>query len=148
MEELSPQDVEVLKLVQQGGTNAEIAERLCLAVPTVESHVAALVRKLEVPDRRALTTMQQPGSKRDRDVETVGTQQSELPTGVVTFVFTDVEGSSQLWEDHPEEMTQALADHDRLIAEAVESGHGWLLKSRGEGDSSVSAFVKATDAVR
>jgi class 3 adenylate cyclase len=148
MEELSPQEVEVLELVQQGGSNAEIAERLCLAVPTVESHVAALVRKLEVPDQQALTNMQQPDSKKEMDVETVGTQQRELPTGVVTFVFTDVEGSSQLWEDHPEEMTQALADHDRLIADAVEVGQGWLLKSRGEGDSSVSVFVKATDAVR
>src|SRR5580704_2370047 len=88
------------------------------------------------------------GPDGDGYVQISGTQHKELPTGVVTFVFTDVEGSTQLWEEHPEEMTLALTDHDRLIADAVDAGQGWLLKSRGEGDSSVSVFAKATDAVR
>ena len=38
-----------------------------------------------------------------------------LPTGTVTFLFTDVEGSTRLWERHPEQMQRALAEHDALI---------------------------------
>ena len=38
-----------------------------------------------------------------------------LPTGTVTFLFTDLEGSTRLWEDYPETMKEALARHDALI---------------------------------
>jgi class 3 adenylate cyclase len=46
---------------------------------------------------------------------------AELPTGTVTFLFTDLEGSTRLWEQHPEAMREALARHDELLREAVES---------------------------
>ncbi|MEV0150759.1 MULTISPECIES: LuxR C-terminal-related transcriptional regulator [unclassified Nonomuraea] len=52
--EISPREAEVLELVGAHLSNAEIAARLCLSVRTVESHVSSLLRKLEVPDRRAL----------------------------------------------------------------------------------------------
>jgi len=39
------------------------------------------------------------------------------PSGTVTFLFTDIEGSTQLWEERPEEMRVALGDHDNLPAE-------------------------------
>ena len=39
-----------------------------------------------------------------------------LPTGTVTFLFTDIEGSTRLWEQHPEAMDKALARHDALLA--------------------------------
>lgn len=52
--EISPREAEVLELVGAHLSNAEIAARLCISVRTVESHVSALLRKLEVPDRRAL----------------------------------------------------------------------------------------------
>jgi class 3 adenylate cyclase len=71
----------------------------------------------------------------------------ELPEGVVTFLLTDIEGSTPLWETHTAAMTTALARHEALIAEAVASHGGELLKSRGEGDSTLSVFVRATDAV-
>ena len=43
-----------------------------------------------------------------------------LPTGTVTFLFTDVEGSTRLWERHPEQMQTALARHDQLIESLVD----------------------------
>ena len=48
---------------------------------------------------------------------------ASLPTGIVTFLFTDIEGSTQLWEREPERMQAALAVHDRLLRQAIE-GHG------------------------
>ena len=70
-----------------------------------------------------------------------------LPTGILTFCFTDVEGSSELWERQSDAMARALVWHDRLVANTIESHGGHLILSMGEGDSTVSVFAKATDAV-
>jgi class 3 adenylate cyclase len=70
-----------------------------------------------------------------------------LPEGIVTFLLTDIEGSTPLWETHRAAMSTALARHEALIAEVVASHGGRLIKSRGEGDSTLSVFVRATDAV-
>ncbi len=72
---------------------------------------------------------------------------AQLPTGVVTFLLTDIEGSSGLWEADAEAMAAALELHDELIAAAVGSHAGWLLKAKGEGDSTLSVFRRASDAV-
>ena len=45
---------------------------------------------------------------------------SELPTGTVTFLFTDIEGSTCLWQEHPEAMRAASARHDELVRTAIE----------------------------
>ena len=70
-----------------------------------------------------------------------------LPTGVVTFCFSDIEGSTALWEAHPEAMAEALVRHDELIADAVQARGGSLIDSMGEGDSTVSVFTSAPHAV-
>lgn len=74
--------------------------------------------------------------------------QSTLPTGVTTFLLTDVVGSTALWEANPAAMSVALVRHDALLIEAVEQAGGRLIKSMGEGDSTVSVFVRADDGVR
>jgi class 3 adenylate cyclase len=71
-----------------------------------------------------------------------------LPTGVVSFVLTDVVGSTELWERAPEAMAAALARHDEIVRAAVDATGGTVLKARGEGDSTFSVFARATDAVR
>ena len=48
---------------------------------------------------------------------------AERPTGTVMFLFTDVEGSTRLWEEHPAEMRAALERHDVILRSAIE-GHG------------------------
>src|SRR5215204_4950370 len=70
-----------------------------------------------------------------------------LPTGVVTICCSDIEGSTALWESHLEAMAEALVRHDALIAGAVEARGGRLIKSMGEGDSTVSVFDSAPAAV-
>jgi class 3 adenylate cyclase len=70
-----------------------------------------------------------------------------LPTGVLTFCFTDVEGSSELWERQPEAMARNLVWHERLVASTIEVHRGHLIRSMGEGDSTVSVFASAADAV-
>lgn len=65
----------------------------------------------------------------------------------LTFVFTDVEGSTRLWQDAPDSMSAALPRHDELIATTVEAAGGTLVKSGARGDSALAAFERATDAL-
>ena len=68
-----------------------------------------------------------------------------LPTGTVTFLFTDVEGSTRLWERGPEAMSKALAHHDELLREGVEARGGFVFKT--VGDAFYAAFSTAAEAV-
>ncbi len=70
-----------------------------------------------------------------------------LPDGVVTFLLTDIERSTELWDSQPIDMANALLRHENIISEVVASHDGHFLKSRGEGDATLSVFTKATDAV-
>jgi predicted ATPase/class 3 adenylate cyclase len=69
-----------------------------------------------------------------------------LPSGTITFLFTDIEGSTQLWEKHPNEMKSALALHDSILRESIEFNHGVFIKTTGDGIHAV--FEKAIDAVQ
>jgi predicted ATPase/class 3 adenylate cyclase len=57
----------------------------------------------------------------------------DLPTGTVTFLFTDIEGSTRLWEEHPDEMRRALARHDALLTDAIGMHGGSVVKTTGDG---------------
>jgi predicted ATPase/class 3 adenylate cyclase/DNA-binding CsgD family transcriptional regulator len=72
---------------------------------------------------------------------------SELPTGTVTLLLADVEGSARLWETQPDEMTAAVARLDRTVADIVTANGGVRPVEQGEGDSFVVAFARASDAV-
>src|SRR6478735_5838953 len=71
---------------------------------------------------------------------------SEWPSGTVTFVFTDLEDSTRLWDEHPDEMRTALARHDAILHDAVAAHDGMVVKSTGDGAYAV--FGNAGDAVR
>jgi hypothetical protein len=70
---------------------------------------------------------------------------TSLPTGTVTFLFTDIEGSVNLWEEHPAAMRAALARHDDLLRHAIESHGGHVFKT--VGDAFYAAFTTAPDAI-
>ena len=68
-----------------------------------------------------------------------------LPTGTVTFLFTDIEGSTRLWETQHATMVQALAHHDAILREAIESNDGHLVKTTGDG--ALAVFAIAANAI-
>ena len=72
---------------------------------------------------------------------------SELPTGTVTLLLADIEGSTQLWEAQPQEMQKAVARLDRALAQIVAAHGGVRPVEQGEGDSLVVAFNRGSDAV-
>ena len=69
----------------------------------------------------------------------------DLPIGSVTFLFTDIESSSCLWEQHPMTMGKAIARHDELLQAAVVKNRGHVVKMRGDGLHAV--FASVHDAV-
>jgi predicted ATPase/class 3 adenylate cyclase len=66
-------------------------------------------------------------------------------TRTLAFLFTDVEGSTRLWERVPAAMRVALADHDRILAQAVAAARGQVVKTTGDGI--MAAFETAGDGV-
>ncbi len=70
---------------------------------------------------------------------------AELPSGTVTFLFTDIEGSTRLWEQSPAAMAPALARHDALMREAIESRGGHIFTT--VGDAFCAAFATAPEAI-
>src|SRR6202789_316470 len=70
-----------------------------------------------------------------------------LPTGTVTLLLADVEGSTRLWETQPKEMTAAIAQLNQTVSEIIASRDGGRPVEQGEGDSFVAAFARAADAV-
>ena len=70
---------------------------------------------------------------------------NELPTGTVTFLFTDLAVSTRLWEQEPGAMRAALARHDFIVREAVAKHDGEVVK--GTGDGAHAVFATAGGAV-
>ena len=70
---------------------------------------------------------------------------TSIPTGTVTFLFTDIEGSTRMWEAHPRAMQAAVARHDALLREAIEQHGGYVFKT--VGDAFCAAFPTAPQAL-
>ncbi len=70
-----------------------------------------------------------------------------LPTGTVTLLLADVEGSTRLWETQPDEMTAAMARLNQTVSQTIAAHDGVRPVEQGEGDSFVAAFARASDAV-
>src|SRR5450755_3557724 len=76
-----------------------------------------------------------------------------LPSGTVTFLFTDIEGSTRLIQQHPEAMKGALARHHALLQDAIGTHHGHVFQVLGDGFCSAfedagNALAAALDAQR
>jgi predicted ATPase/class 3 adenylate cyclase len=63
----------------------------------------------------------------------------------VTFLFTDIEGATRLWDEHPDAMRSALARHDELLRSAIESHGGYVFQTAGDGMA--AAFQRSAGAV-
>ena len=70
---------------------------------------------------------------------------SSLPSGTVTFLYTDIEDSTRLWQEQPEAMSHAHALHDKILHEAIEANRGYVFQI--VGDSFSVAFHNAQDAL-
>ena len=67
------------------------------------------------------------------------------PSGTITFLFTDVEGSSRLWDEHPDAMATALRQHDSILRAALEGHGGYIFTTAG--DSFSAAFSNPVEAI-
>src|SRR5438067_850227 len=68
-----------------------------------------------------------------------------LPSGTVTFLFTDIEGSTPLWEQYPQAMASALARHHAMVRAAIETHAGHIFNIAG--DAFCAAFATAHDGL-
>jgi predicted ATPase len=66
-----------------------------------------------------------------------------MPSGVVTFLFTDIEGSTRRWESDADAMRAALAAHDRVLRQAIEAHGGFMFKHTGDGMCAAFASPRA-----
>ncbi len=67
------------------------------------------------------------------------------PTGTVTFLFTDIQGSTRLWQEKPGAMSVAHSRHNEILRNAIESNHGYVFQVIG--DAFCAAFHTAKDAL-
>ena len=68
------------------------------------------------------------------------------PQGTIAFLFSDIEGSTRLWEEQHHAMDQALVAHDHILREAIEAESGYVFST--QGDAFAAAFHSASDAAR
>jgi class 3 adenylate cyclase/tetratricopeptide (TPR) repeat protein len=108
-----------------------------------------LAKRLDRIARRALDPdpSRRPPSAPDFVERMAAARESAVPAGVVTFAMTDVEGSTDLWELHPDVMARVMLRHQELAADIAEAHGGRMPRSQGEGDSTLTAFARATDAL-
>ncbi len=71
---------------------------------------------------------------------------STPPSGTITFLFTDIESSTRLWQEHPERMKANLARHDGILRDCVEQNEGYVFKTMG--DAFYAAFATALQGVK
>jgi predicted ATPase/class 3 adenylate cyclase len=96
-------------------------------------------------DRRAVHLSRVASRPVERRIPDGDAAAAGLPQGTLTFLFTDIEGSTQRWEEHPQAMQADLQRHDVLLREAVEGHGGAIFKTVGDGIHAV--FARASDAL-
>jgi predicted ATPase/class 3 adenylate cyclase len=144
-----------------GFTQEELAERAHLSARAVSDlerglkhtprrdTVTLLAEALELspPDRAAFEAARRSTPDRPVTIDSPRREGATLPSGTVTFLFTDVVGSTTLWDRAPEAMRAAISRHDRLLTDAIARHDGMQVKERGEGDSIFAVFTDAAAAL-
>jgi len=147
LEPLTQRELEILRLLAQGLSNREIAQALVIAPGTVKWYNKQLYSKLGVHNRSQAVDM----ARKMGLLEDTGTASPKrpsklaLPSGIVTFLFTDIEGSTLLWDTLPDAMHLSLEAHNTILNEAITAHGGQVYKV--VGDAFQAAFVKPAQAV-
>jgi predicted ATPase/class 3 adenylate cyclase len=151
IEPLTRREREILVLLAGEQSNQEIADQLYVALSTVKGYTQQIYRKLGVSGRRVavkrarqLGLLAPPATAVSQDSAQLSGR--ALPAGTITFLFTDIEGSTPLWERHPDQMAEALKIHNAALREAIEKNGGLIFKTIG--DSFQAAFPIAIQALR
>ncbi len=110
--------------------------------PDAAKHLSRILRRALDPD-----TGRRPASAGAIVERLRAWRSADLPAGAVTFLLTDIERSTDLWEAHPLAMTSVIARHHEIVADCIDAHGGRQPRSQGEGDSTLSVFSRATDAV-
>ncbi len=142
---LTKRELEILAMLVENKTNQEIADHLHLALSSVKWYAGEIYGKLGVENRRQavkkaveLGLLEKPGQEAKEAV-------APYPSGIVTFLFTDIEGSTPLWEQMPEAMQVAIAQHHAILRQSIESNGGQVFQT--VGDAFQAAFRLASDAL-
>jgi len=144
--------VETISKIEQNARrpSRQIAERLALAlaIPAAERPAFMEFARGTLPAVISVPVVPAPTDLAPGPVgaATPGASQSpSLPSGTVTFLFTDLEGSTQLWEQHPQAMPVVLARHDALMRTVITAHGGAIFKT--VGDAVCAAFASAPPAL-
>ena len=125
-------------------SNHQIAQKLVIAKGSVKWYNKQLYSKLDVHSRSEAV-------ERARKLGLLGEVGTALLGGTVTFLFTDIEGSTKLWERHPAAMRSVLQHHDELLRRAIQENDGSIFKTVGDAfhavfDDAAKALSAAHDA--
>lgn len=141
---LTKRELEILALLVENKTNQEIADQLHLALSSVKWYAGEIYGKLGVENRRQAVRMAVDSGLLGKPGQ-AAQEAPRLPSGIVTFLFTDIEGSTPLWEKMPEAMQVAVARHHDLLRKSIEANGG--LAFQIIGDAFQAAFRLASDGL-
>ena len=153
VEPLTRREQTILLHLAEDKSNREIAALEVLSLNSVKWYIQQIYGKLGVNRRRAaierarslgLLPPQEPTVP--PETTTAEVRPSPLPTGTVTFLFTDIEGSTPLWEQHLQQMKIALQIHNAALRQAIETNGGIVFKTIG--DSFQTAFPIALQGLK
>jgi predicted ATPase/class 3 adenylate cyclase len=153
VEPLSKRERAILLHLAEDKSNREIATLEVLSLNSVKWYIQQIYGKLGVNRRReaierarSLGLLPPLGPVAPPETTAAEARPSTLPTGTVTFLFTDIEGSIPLWEREPEKMAVALQLHNTALRQAIEANGGIVFKT--VGDAFQAAFPTAPQALK
>jgi len=125
----------------------QMAERIavCLAIPPAERAAFLQVARAELAADQLAVTVQPIDTAAGAPDASPPLPATPLPRGTITFLFTDIEGSTRLWERHSQAMPAAMARHDTILQDVITTHGGVVFKT--VGDAVCAAFGRAPDAL-